>query len=125
MSESNKQKRNPKWSREELILALDLYFRHSPSTISQDHESVIELSNFLDRLGKLRGQTKDDKFRNTNGVYMKLCNFLRFDPSYSGTGLQRGGKLEEEIWKEFAESRSKLQDAVTEIKASVSQGNIA
>jgi len=33
---------------------------------------------------------------------MKLSNFLRFDDSYAGSGLTHGGKLEEEVWNEFA-----------------------
>lgn len=33
---------------------------------------------------------------------MKLCNFLRYDPSCHGVGLRRGGKLEEQVWQEFA-----------------------
>jgi 5-methylcytosine-specific restriction enzyme A len=40
---------------------------------------------------------------------MKLCNFLRFDPNYSGTGLKAGGKLEEEIWQDFSGNIEKLK----------------
>ena len=33
---------------------------------------------------------------------MKLCNFLRADPSYTGKGLDAGSKLDLEVWGEFA-----------------------
>jgi len=107
--------RNPPWERDELILALDLYFQHKPSTISQTHSTVIELSNILkqlhiDRPDKVR-------FRNPNGVYMKLGNFLAAGPNYHGKGLQRGGKLEKQIWEEFHIDPLELHRLANAIKA--------
>ena len=46
---------------------------------------------------------------------MKLGNFLRFDPDYSGKGLKAGGKLEEKIWNEFSSNKDKLKKAVQAI----------
>jgi 5-methylcytosine-specific restriction enzyme A len=59
----------------------------------------------LDRLGRYLGLTKSNRFRNPNGVYMKLMNFRRFDPAFTEAGkvgLSSGGKLEGDIWDEFA-----------------------
>jgi 5-methylcytosine-specific restriction protein A len=50
---------------------------------------------------------------------MKLCNFLRFDPSYSGTGLRAGGKKEEEVWNRFADARNRLREVAEAIKLGV------
>lgn len=94
--------RNPAWQRDELILALDLYFQHNPAHISSTNEEVIRLSQILNSLPFDSEKRDKERFRNPNGVYMKLCNFLRCDPSYQGTGLQRGGKLEVDIWNEFS-----------------------
>lgn len=47
---------------------------------------------------------------------MKLSNFRRLDPSYSGTSLERGGKLEEEIWVEFAPDRVLLAQTAAAIR---------
>src|SRR6266849_6486492 len=91
--------RNPKWSRDERILALDLYFRHHPTKIKQNHPAVVQLSEILNKLGARLGCVQNKKFRNPNSVYMKLCNFLRFDPDYHGTGLQHSGRLDEQVWK--------------------------
>jgi hypothetical protein len=77
-------RRNPPWQRDELILALDLYFRFPPSGISQDHPEVVRLSEILNALPIHAGRDGAATFRNPNGVYMKLCNFLRFDPNYAG-----------------------------------------
>jgi len=50
---------------------------------------------------------------------MKLCNFLRFDPSYSGTGLRAGAKKEEEIWNRFADDQDRLRVVAEAIKSGV------
>ena len=49
----------------------------------------------------ISGFTKAERFRNANGFYMKLMNFRRFDPVFTGVGkveLSRGGKAEEEVF---------------------------
>jgi len=111
--------RNPKWSRDELILALDLYFKVNPSHISKNHPAIIELSEILNSLPIHPHAGHGDKFRNPNGVYMKLCNFLRFDPEYKGSGLTRGGKLEEIIWNDFANDIHGLQKTANSIKLAI------
>ena len=114
------KQRNPPWQRDELILALDLYFRHPPKTVSQTHPAVVALSELLNALPIHANRPDGDRFRNPNGVYMKLGNFLRFDPDYTGAGLSRGGKLEEEIWREFASNREELHSLAEAIAAGYS-----
>jgi predicted HNH restriction endonuclease len=104
--------KNPKWTREELILALDLYFRCPPLKTNKDNPEIIALSDLLNSLTIHPQKVEYKKFRNPNGVYMKLCNFLRFEVGYSGVGLKAGGKLEEEIWNEFSSFKSELKNAV-------------
>jgi 5-methylcytosine-specific restriction protein A len=110
--------RNPSWTQDEHILALDLYFRFNPSKIGKKHASVVELSDLLNRLPihpqALRGET----FRNPDSVYMKLCNFLRLDPSYKGKGLSAGSKGEEVVWNMYAGNRSELTKIAEAIRAS-------
>ena len=89
--------RNPPWTRDELILTLDMYFQQGPSHISASHPTVTSLSESLNRLPVHSVRPDAERFRNANGVYMKLSNFLRFDDSYAGSGLTHGGKLEEEV----------------------------
>ncbi len=122
------KKRNPIWSRDELILALDLYLRHRESPPSKESPEVAELSSFLAELGKLREGSEGQTFRNANGVYMKMMNFRRFDPEYTvdgKVGLVRGNRLEEVVWKEFADDRAALADAVATIRAQVTALAIA
>lgn len=113
---------NPAWSRDELILALDLYLRHRHSLPSKHHPEVQELSQFLGKMGSALGLSSSASFRNTNGVYMKLGNFRRWDPDYikhGKTGLAKGNKDEEIVWKEFAHSPSMLAAVVASIRNAV------
>jgi predicted HNH restriction endonuclease len=115
-------KRNPVWSRDELILALDLYLRHRISPPSKASAEVAELSAFLGQLAGARGGSDAQTFRNVNGVYMKMMNFRRFDPEYTvdgKVGLVRGNKLEDVVWNEFHADAAKLAAAVSAIRAGV------
>lgn len=106
--------RNPSWTRDELILALELYFRVSPLHTTEKHPAIQELSDLLNRLPIHPANTPS--FRNPNGVYMKLCNFLRLDPSYEGRGLDAGSKADEEVWNEFAGDRTRLEQVAQAIR---------
>jgi 5-methylcytosine-specific restriction protein A len=108
--------RNPPWTRDELILALDLYFKVNPLHTSEKHPDIIALSELLNTLPIHPATTQQAAFRNPNGVYMKLCNFLRLDPTYQGEGLQAGSKLDEEVWKEYHSDHTKLSQIAITIK---------
>lgn len=107
---------NPDWNRDELILALDLYFREPSARGSKTHPAVIELSDVLNHLPIHPNVVPGTTFRNANGVGMKLSNFLRYDPDYTGKGLERGSQLEETIWNEFANDRAKLRRVANAIR---------
>ena len=69
--ESNTQ-RNAPWSRDELILALDLYMRHRASPPGKGSPEIVELSNILNSLGSVLGQRAGENYRNDNGVYILI-----------------------------------------------------
>jgi hypothetical protein len=77
---------NPMWLRDELILALDLYLRYAGNPPPKGSAEIDELSETLNRLGRYLGIATEDRFRNVNGVYMKLMNFRRFDPVFTNAG---------------------------------------
>jgi 5-methylcytosine-specific restriction protein A len=109
--------RNPNWARDEVILALDLYFRVDPLTTSESHPEIVALSELLNKLPIHTDRPDIEKFRNPNGVYMKMCNILRLDPEYKGVGLTAGGKIEEIIWNEFAHDKARLRVVAEAIRA--------
>lgn len=110
-------RKNPVWSRDELILALDLYMRHRPSFPDDKHPEVVELSRLLNRLTTTIPGS--ESFRNGNGVAMKLQNFRRFDPDQNGKGLPGGGKGEADVWAIFANDPGRLRSTAAAIRAAV------
>lgn len=101
--------KNPTWVKDELILALDLYFRLELKDLNKNHPEIVALSKLLNDLPVHTPSHKNKKFRNPTGIHMKLRNFIRFDNDRAGRGLQRGGKMEEKVWHEFAADRDKLR----------------
>lgn len=67
--------RNPPWSRDEHIVALDFYLKHAPSIPDKGSNEITQLSAELNRLHASISDERYDNFRNPNGVYMKLMNF--------------------------------------------------
>jgi 5-methylcytosine-specific restriction protein A len=103
--------RNQAWTRDELILALDLYLKTRPKRLSETDPNVIALSRVLNSLPPAQAASDPSRFRNTNGVKMKCGNFMRFDPYYKDrgrSGLSRGNQLEEVVWNEFASDPARL-----------------
>jgi putative restriction endonuclease len=85
------------WSREELILAMNLYCKLEFGKIHRNNPKVIELA-------KLIGRTP-------NSVSFKLVNFASFDPSLKARGIKgasNASKLDFEIWNEFYSDWDKL-----------------
>jgi predicted HNH restriction endonuclease len=115
-------KRNPAWSRDELILALDLYLKHRLSPPAKDSAEVNELSEFLNRLGSALSREESATYRNSNGVYMKMMNFMGLDPQYTTdgkVGLTRGNKDEKVVWNEYALDPVRLASVVAAIRMAV------
>lgn len=111
--------RNPTWSRDELILALDLYLRHRDRLPDKDSLEIIELSSTLNSLFGARASDAS-LFRNPNGVYMKLANFRSVDPEYTAQGklgLTRGGHSAEKVWYEFADRPATLHATAKAIRS--------
>ena len=111
--------RSPNWNREELILALDLFVREPRARGNRSHPEVQRLSSFLKKY-PVHSQYQDEAYlRNTSGIAMKLSNFLRFDPEYEGVGLNRGSKLEKEVWDVFGQDHEKLHRVAKSIRQRV------
>lgn len=101
--------KNPDWNREEIILALDLYFKMDYGQMHGRNPDIISLSNELRSLG-VHSHIPDVKsFRSVNSVALKLANLKKLDQNFKGRGMRDGGKLEREIWNEFHRHRDKLK----------------
>jgi 5-methylcytosine-specific restriction protein A len=109
--------RNPPWHRDEIILALDLYSRLEPGRINRNNPEIIELSRLLNRLPIFDVRPDEAKFRNPNGVNLKLSNFLAIDPTYQGKGMQSYSHLDAEVFKEFEFDEERLHRLARQIRA--------
>lgn len=112
--------RNPAWTRDELILALELYFRVSPSRTSGKNPEIIALSQLLKRLPIHPDSIRAQNFRSPDSVYLKLCNFLHVDPDYrreGKVGLDAGSKLDQEVWDYYSSNKQNLAEIAASIRA--------
>jgi 5-methylcytosine-specific restriction protein A len=115
----NRTSRNRSWERDEIILALDLYMECRPNFPGPADPRIVGLSAFLNQLAQILGAPAVAKFRNPNGVAMKLQNLRRFDPGQHGKGLSAGGRLEAEVWAAFADSPDRLRRTALAIRTSL------
>jgi 5-methylcytosine-specific restriction protein A len=117
--------RNQAWTRDELILALDLYIKTRPRNLAKDDPQIHALSKVLNSLPTAQAAKDPSKFRNPNGVSMKIYNFKRFDPDYKGAGLTRGNHLEEVVWDEFASDPERLAAVAEAIRKGAAEMSAA
>ena len=98
--------RNPSWAEEELILALRLYL--NSGLLDDANPAVVNLSRVLNALAVHSVRPDPVRFRNPNGVAMKLANFAAIDPNHRGRGMTRGGKRDAEVWQRYASDEDQL-----------------
>lgn len=117
-----REPRAPRWQRDELILALDLYLKYQEEPLERNAPEVVELSRLLGKFGEMLGVARATTYRNTNGVYMKLMNFRRFDPQAlekGSSGLVNGSKDEEHVWTLFAHKPQELSEVADVIRQAI------
>src|ERR1039458_2470519 len=95
--------RNPDWAEDELILALDLYLRDG--ALDDRDTRIIELSELLNSLPIHTTRPDVERFRNPNGVALKLANFSALDPNYPGVGMGRAERGDLHVWDRLCVKR--------------------
>lgn len=101
------------WTREELILALNLYLRIPFGKIHHSNPEIIYLAKIIKRV--------------PNAVSMRLSNFASVDPYHQGRGIKglKGGiKQVEPIWNEFIQNKEELLYESERILASLKKQTI-
>ncbi len=81
------------YTEDECILALHIYLRTPRKYITKDNPDIVELSNFLSRMGY---------GRSPGSVKAKVENFKTLDPYYEGRGLSHGSKTDKKVWDIYA-----------------------
>jgi putative restriction endonuclease len=91
------ERHNKDWTREEHILAFNLYCKIPFGSIHMNNPRIIDLARILGR--------------KVGSVSLKLSNFARLDPALQARGIRgmkHGAKGEEEVWHEFANRPEEL-----------------
>ena len=94
---------------------MDLYLREG--LLDDTDPKVIELSELLNRLPIHSNRPDGARFRNPNGVALKLANFAALDPSYPGRGMSRHGKGDAGVWNQFSGDEDTLALAAQAIRS--------
>jgi len=88
---------NNPWTREETIIAFNVFCKIPFKNSSQTHPLIIEYARLIGRT--------------PSALNMKVGNLGRLDPSLRAqgiSGLTHGAKMEEEVWNEFAHDPERL-----------------
>lgn len=101
------------WTREELILAMNLYCKIPFGKLHRNNAEIISLSKLIER--------------SPNSVAFKLVNFASFDPALKARGIkgaQNASKLDLEIWNEFNNNWNRLPFESEKLLAKYSNSSI-
>lgn len=109
--------RPPNWTREELILALDLYLSSGRKVLDSNRPETISLAALLNRLPHEDASRATAAKRTPGSVEAKLANFRAIDPMTTSAGFGNGSRLDLEVWNEFADKSELLMQAVAVICA--------
>lgn len=113
---------NPNWTRDETILALDLYFELNGKIPSGSDERVKALSEVLRRFPYHADASRKESFRNPDGVAFKLQNLRQIA---TGKGLGNVSETDRAVWSEFGASPAATKLLADLIRAGVAASEAA
>ena len=116
------------WTRDEIVLAMDLYvtvgaFSGGPIP-GKSATSIVQLSELLKQLSAYPPELQGDKYRNPDGVYLKLTN-LRAIQTEGEHGMNAYSQLDAAIWREYVDDLPRLQAEAADMREQVREGIIA
>jgi len=79
------------WTRDEVILGLDVLLSNDSATLTEDNAAIVDLSHLLNRLPIISKDKREVRFRNPAGVRRQLLTFawsLKKDTKASHVGRQ-------------------------------------
>jgi 5-methylcytosine-specific restriction protein A len=107
---------NPKSSREETFLALDLYLTLKGQVPSPKSSEIISLSELLRSLPYHAEAAKQSTFRNPDGVGFKLMNIRQVA---TGKGLGNVSNMDRQVWAEFGHRPDEVHRIAAAIRAGI------
>ncbi len=109
---------NPPWTRDETILALELFFQAGMVGLSDTDERVIALSDVLRSLPGNELRARNPSFRNPAGVAFKLSNIQNVA---TGKGFANSSAVDLAVWKHFESRSAKVKEVAHLIRAFAAQ----
>lgn len=107
---------NPNWTREEIILALDLYFDCGGHMPSAEDQRVRELSEVLRAFPYHSSAARKPSFRNPDGVAFKLQNLRQVA---TGKGLGNVSRADRAVWEELGSDPKRTKELARLIKTGI------
>ncbi|MBB4401991.1 MULTISPECIES: HNH endonuclease [Rhizobium/Agrobacterium group] len=107
---------NPNWTRDETILALDLFLQLDGNVPSPKSKDIRQLSEVLRSLPCHSEAAKQTTFRNPDGVGFKLMNIRQVA---TGKGLGNVSNMDRQIWSEYGDRADDVHRIATAIKAGI------
>ena len=107
---------NPNWTREEVIMALDLFFDGNGAIPGPNDSKVIALSNLLRAFPHHNIAARKESFRNPDGVAFKLQNIRKV---VTGKGLGNVSKMDREVCEELANDPIRTRQIAELIRSGV------
>ena len=107
---------NPKWTRDEVILALALYWDCDGKMPSARDKRVADLSTLLRQMPYHIASSKRESFRNVDSVMFKLQNIRQVA---TGRGLGNVSRTDRSVWAEFQGRRDDLDSVARKVRKSI------
>lgn len=107
---------NPNWTRDETILALDLYLQFDGNVPSPKSNEIKELSQLLRSLPYHVDAARRPTFRNPDGVGFKLSNIRQVA---TGRGLGNVSNTDRKVWAEFGSRPEEVHRIAQAIKSGI------
>ena len=107
---------NPDWTRDEVILALELYHTCGGQISDSTDDRVRKLSCELRAFPHHSQAARQQSFRNPAGVAFKLQNLRSV---HTGKGLKNISKTDREVWREFGHDRVRTRELADLIRHSL------
>jgi 5-methylcytosine-specific restriction protein A len=115
--------RNPKWTRDELILACDVVARNGWRGLDSDDPRIVELSKLLQLLAAYPEEQRAPTYRNCNGAARKTFDIATHHPDYSGKPTN-GGKLDVEVLHDFLSRPAEMAAAAQLLRDGLAAGTL-
>ena len=90
---------------------------------NHDSPEIVQLSDLLKKLSAYPPELQGDKYRNPNGVYLKMMN-LRAIQAEGHHGMNAYSQLDAAVWRDYVDDLPRLHAEAEAIRARLKEGAI-